>query len=890
MTHCVRISALSLLAVLCACSSNEKKNVDAGPPVDANADADGLSPADIPVDLAGGDLAPEPADLLTDHTGETVDGVGELSELETADGSGALQGSWVQLKSPQLGEHVLKGVWGWDDGNVVAVGEAGLVAALVQSAFVPAFQDPSLNILNGVWGSHSQDIWTVGMYGLVYHYDGEEWAMPSYCVTVEDCSFAGECLLGKCMDNSCEYTPTGKPGCCGGDHFKTTLDAPGDAGLFTIADLYAGTPDGGINWQVVSVVGANGEPRHVSAPNALYFGDVSKNCSFNPQLTCPDYNNGKKVGGTATSPPITLPATSETVTFNFQLYIDVEASPFADVLKVRVLNSGKWEDAWNKSSLSGNFPKSFIPIQVDLSKYLGKTIRVQFYFDSVSPENNALEGIYVDNIGISSTCSIAGALAGKFPTLWSVWGASADRVFAVGSEGWVLRYDGQSWQKQAGGETYEVLGIHGASASDVVLVGNGGLVLHSLGTGWEEEASGTTKKLTRVWGTSPDRYVAIGPSGALTVFNGTKWTQSSEGGFSNLNGIIGFADDEYYIVGQTGKYLQYNGTSFLPVNSPSTANFHGVWGEDNSNMMVVGDKTVLSGPANGLQQETVPIVTNWKAVWGVDGHRYVTGEYGKMLHYDGSQWEKMDSGVETVLWDLWGFATDDIYAVGEGATILHWDGDKWEKMKAIGPEEAVFYDVWGSGPEDVYVVALVETEDGNLNYTLHFDGKSWKVALSSTVADLRHVHGTTEDNVFAAGQGGTIVHFDGKGWGLSPIDPYIMEDGSEYYVTQNLYGVFAMSDDDAWAVGEGGVIVHYDGISFSLGGIFDYTLRAVYGISPKNLWAVGNAGVIFRFDGQQWYPEESGTVASLYALWGDKAGHIYAVGDNGVILTYVTDE
>ncbi len=176
-----------------------------------------------------------------------------------------------------------------------------------------------------------------------------------------------------------------------------------------------------------------------------------------------------------------------------------------------------------------------------------------------------------------------------------------------------------------------------------------------------------------------------------------------------------------------------------------------------------------------------------------------------------------------------------------------------------------------------------------MGYLLHYDGNSWKIALAGTAANLRHVHGTGDNNVFAVGQKGTIARYDGKGWGLSPVDPIEQEDGSEYVVTQGLFGVFAQAENDVWAVGEGGVIAHYDGASFQLAGLFDNTLRAVWGISPENLWAVGGAGVIMRFDGQQWTYEESGTVATLYAIWGDGAGNIYAVGDNGTILTYVSD-
>ncbi len=883
MDRLLRLAGICLLCGLLACSGDDKAG-DVGPAPDGIVDAGIDVPTDAGTDLSPVDQKAELPDLVADQADAVPDGQGEVQDaVEVADGTAPLQGEWVQLSTGVLGEHVLKGVWGFDDGNVVAVGEAGLVAAKVKETFGVAYQEPSLNILNGVWGSSSSDIWTVGMYGLIYRYDGSGWGMPSYCKTVEDCSFAGECLIAECVAASCQYIPTGKKECCGSEHFEVAFDA-GDGG-FTMEDLYAGTPEGGMLWKVASVVSADGQPRYMSEPNALYFGDPAKACPGGNGI-CPNFANGKPVGGTASSPPVTLPATAEQVKLNFYLYLDVETSPYVDVLKVRVLNSGKWEDTWSKANLTGNYLKNFVPVQVDLSKYIGKTIRFQFYFDSVTAENNALEGVYVDNVSLSSTCSVAGALAGKFPTLWSVWGASPKSIYAVGSEGWILHYDGVSWQKHSQGEIYPVAGVHGVSKDDVVLVGNGGLVLHSDGGSWKEEKSGMSKDLSRVWGTSSERYVAIGPKGALAWYDGKSWHPSSKGGVGDLNDLIGFSDTEYYIVGQTAKLIHYDGSDFVDITTvPTTMNLYGIWGEDASDVVVVGDKTVLKGSVTSLVQQTVPIVAGWRAAWGTGKHRYVTGELGKMLHYTGSEWEKMVTGTEQTLWAMWGFGTDDIFAVGEAATIVHYDGEKWSPMKAYGNEDTVFRDVWGTAPDDVYVTAQIE----DFGYLLHYDGTSWKIALAGTSVNLRHVHGSGDHNVFAVGQQGTIVRYDGKGWGLSPVDPIIQEDGSEYYVTQGLYGVFAQSDNDVWAVGEQGVVVHYDGASFQLVGLFDTTFRAVWGISPENLWAVGNAGAIMRFDGTQWYPEESGTVASLYAIWGDGEGNIYAVGDNGTILTYVTE-
>ncbi|MBM4353085.1 MAG: hypothetical protein FJ109_04700 [Deltaproteobacteria bacterium] len=887
MVHRVILAAVLLAAGAAWGCSNGSSKTDVG-----------LSDVPAPSDVEGSDLS-DLSDLSDVSDVSDVSDLSDLSDVsdvsdvsdppdpsDSSDGSGFITGHWEQVNTAQLGEHVLNSVWGFADGNVIAVGEAGLVAAKVKDAFSVAYQEPSLNILNGVWGAASDDIWTVGMYGLIYHWDGLQWGMPSFCKGVGDCSFSGTCLLAQCVDNKCQYTPTGKAECCGSTHFGSTFDAGPDLTKFQVQDLYAGTSDGGVLWQVAGIVSADGKPRYMSAPSSLYFGIPGKQCVFDPAKNCPDYANGKPVGAVAASPPVSLPLAADQATLSFYLYLDVESSPLTDLFKVQVYNAGKWEDAWSKASLSPAAWKSFVPVKVDLSKYIGKTVQVRFYFDSVNANNNGFEGVYVDNVQISSTCSVAGALAGKFPTLWSIWGVDEDSIYAVGNEGVVLHWDGVSWQPHGGDTKGNIYGVGGSSAKDVVLVGGEGLVMRSNGGPWKKEISNTGKHLARVWCTSAVRCLAVGPGGGATYWKGGSWQANGTFGTGDLTDVHGLKDDDFYVTGRTGKLFHFDGSLAQPVAVPVTVDLWSVWVHDDGTLTVAGNDTVLSGPADLLVPEAMPVITGWKGVWATGKERFVVGEYGKVLRDDGSGWKKMDAMVETSLLDVYGFGPKDVWAVGEGKTAVHYDGTKWTRVKVPGPAESVLSNIWGPAPDDLYVTAQLE----DFGYLLHWDGKGFQIALAEAKVTLRDVHGTGDDNIMAVGQLATIARWDGKGWGLLPVDPYPLEDGSEYYVTQNLHGVFIRTPEDGWAVGEQGVIVHYDGVSFSLAGLFDVTLRDVFALSAENVWAVGNSGTVLRFDQGNWNQEPTGTVATLRGIWSDPLGNVWAVGDNGTVLRFVPDK
>jgi hypothetical protein len=61
--------------------------------------------------------------------------------------------------------------------------------------------------------------------------------------------------------------------------------------------------------------------------------------------------------------------------------------------------------------------------------------------------------------------------------LGGVSGSSSD-VFAVGSAGTILHYDGEGWSAMSSGTTNGLSGVWGSSGSDVFAVGDGGNIVH----------------------------------------------------------------------------------------------------------------------------------------------------------------------------------------------------------------------------------------------------------------------------------------------------------------------------------------------------------------------------------------------------------------------------
>ncbi len=65
--------------------------------------------------------------------------------------------------------------------------------------------------------------------------------------------------------------------------------------------------------------------------------------------------------------------------------------------------------------------------------------------------------------------------------LASVWGRSGSDVFAVGRQGMVFRYDGNSWSEMStplNGTNLDLMYVWGSSGNDVFAVADFGRILH----------------------------------------------------------------------------------------------------------------------------------------------------------------------------------------------------------------------------------------------------------------------------------------------------------------------------------------------------------------------------------------------------------------------------
>lgn len=255
---------------------------------------------------------------------------------------------------------------------------------------------------------------------------------------------------------------------------------------------------------------------------------------------------------------------------------------------------------------------------------------------------------------------------------------------------------------------------------------------------------------------------------------------------------------------------------------------------------------------------------------------YASSNFGSAYRFDGKKWIALPGDLENLnrLEGVWARARNDVYFVGwypEGE-IYHFDG---ERISNINPFEITQYlrDVWGSG-DAVFAI-------GDLGTILHFDGSQWKLSTESS-DDLYDVWGTDADNVYAVGRG-SVLHFDGQTW--VPV----VTSATEYFM-----GVWGRSSDDVYVVGsdpgigEGtGIIRHFDGATWTE--VYrdpnDVYLGSVYSL-PGLPVLVGGSGMMLESSATGWKMTQRTTDETLQSIWVSPSNEVFVSGSFSEIFHY----
>jgi hypothetical protein len=191
------------------------------------------------------------------------------------------------------------------------------------------------------------------------------------------------------------------------------------------------------------------------------------------------------------------------------------------------------------------------------------------------------------------------------------------------------------------------------------------------------------------------------------------------------------------------------------------------------------------------------------------------------------------------------------------------DGWCWEEP---WPQGNTLRAVAGRSASDVWAV-------GDRGTALHFDGNAWSRRETGSSAVLRAIV-PLAGAVWAVGDGATVLRWDGRRWTKVPVPTGV-----------NLHGIASLGANGLSVVGARGTFLRYDGVRWTkearprLG-----RLRTVLELAPGNAWAASEGGRVLHFDGRSWTsmvapgPRSGLPAYGLLAAWAQAPDDVWFAG------------
>ncbi len=339
-----------------------------------------------------------------------------------------------------------------------------------------------------------------------------------------------------------------------------------------------------------------------------------------------------------------------------------------------------------------------------------------------------------------------------------------------------------------------------------------------------------------------------------------------------FKGLWAASGEALFVVGAGPIAYRFDGQGFedlVPPSPPEVLN--AAWGVGPSDAWVVG----MHGHA--LRWRKTPDAPGeWSGgpipgaptLFGVSGtagdNVFAVAAGGAIFRWDGEGWSRSSVSGRRLLRGLCDDPASGLWVVGSAGTVLH-------------QEDGVFREVPSGLTEDLSACAPGVLAVGARGTTLRADGGGVQSLGSVAYSDLTAVTSLPDGHAWAVGLDGQVVEFRPDG----QVVLTAVANGKD------LYAVHATSGASVWAVGEAGVAVRFNGtiwIPKDTGATS--SLFGFHATGASRGLAVGAGGVALVLDAGAFAPVASGTPSDLFAAWLASADEGVVVGAGGTILRW----
>lgn len=512
---------------------------------------------------------------------------------------------------------------------------------------------PSDNVIYGVSAVSATDIWAAGKSGRIWHYNGSAWIMntDTGSETWNDIVFLSATdgwVAGK----------SGKVAHWNGSSWSIST-VPSAADIKSIAAVSSSD---------IWAVGQSGKIWRWNGSAWAYYGTEGSDTLNNAVMI--DAQNGWAVGNNGR---IIVYGLSYDTSGTFQSAIIDTGTPspvWSVASWVETLTIGGDVTVATRSGATASPDGSWSSWSAELTTPNGSTItspsarylqyRITFTNGenpSVSPRLDAITIQY--NLATSEHLYVISAL-------------SSSNVWAAGSAGTIIHFDGTSWTKHTdtGNETWSAMDF--ISSSDGWVAGSNGSVAHWNGSSWSESSVPSAADITSLAMVASDNVWAVGLSGRIWHYDGSVWRLDTDTGSQTWKAVTFSGANDGWAAGSSGALAHWDGAAWTPSTIPSSDTIASIYSLTSSDIWASGASGKIwhyDGTLWSLHTDTGS--EQWNAAYfaiSIDG--WVVGLNGSIRGYRNSEWIAFSAPSAQNLHGA-SFANRKIgWAVGDRGTVL----------------------------------------------------------------------------------------------------------------------------------------------------------------------------------------------------------------------------
>lgn len=193
-----------------------------------------------------------------------------------------------------------------------------------------------------------------------------------------------------------------------------------------------------------------------------------------------------------------------------------------------------------------------------------------------------------------------------------------------------------------------------------------------------------------------------------------------------------------------------------------------------NNIYVVSYANLLKWTGNDWEEkaffmEQIPFDGQVIKIWGFNENNiYCVGRNGAIYYYFGTSWQKLQSGTDVDIQDIWGdvdsrsgekmiLAIASLQNYGFGMDLLKIDGLSISKLDTTGLRMAQS-SIWFKVRRKIYVVG-----DG-VFFKNNLSDPRWQQDETQPLLFKRKIRGQDCNDIFIVGDFGILSHYNGKTW------------------------------------------------------------------------------------------------------------------------------